>query len=73
MRQFVLEQRILSCWNVIDDIKVVRAAIADNRLTKDQMENVLLGLEELYELKFQQVYHTFEEYQTFGEGDDYAS
>ena len=70
MRRFVLEQSILSCWNVIDEIKVVRTAIADDLLTKDQMENVLLGLEELYSLKFQHAYRTLEEYQTFGEDND---
>lgn len=55
---FALEQAILDCWHVTSDIKL----IYDNSesLTEDQLANALLGLKELYELKFNHLWNEFE-------------
>lgn len=60
--RFDLEQQILDCWHVIDDIKMLTTAVCDHSppLTEDQIANVLIGLETLYQLKFERLYETFE-------------
>jgi len=58
--KFELEQAIMDAWHVVDDIDTVyhRGDI----LNEDQMMNLLLGLKELYQLKFEKLFDTFEEY-----------
>lgn len=58
-KRFDLEQKILGCWSITDDLKVL--ADAWDQLTEDQKQNILLGLMELYELKFNICFNTFEE------------
>lgn len=58
-KRFDLEQEILGCWSIIDDLKVL--ADTWDQLTEDQKQNILLGLMELYELKFNICFNTFEE------------
>jgi hypothetical protein len=61
MTRFDLENRILECWNVTGDIDVVFEGMLDSDLSVDQTANMLLGIKELYELKFQKLWNTFEE------------
>jgi hypothetical protein len=57
---FDLEQEIMSCWSVVEDIKVVYST---ERLyeNEDEMQNVLLGISALYQIKFESLFNTFEE------------
>jgi hypothetical protein len=62
--RFDLEQQILDCWKIVDDIKlldknVLEGKIEGGNLTQDEISNYLLGLESIYELKFQQLFDTF--------------
>jgi len=62
--RFDLEQQMLDCWKIIDDIKlldknVLEGKIEGGNLTQDEISNYLLGLETIYELKFQQMFDTF--------------
>jgi hypothetical protein len=62
--RFDLEQQILDCWKIIDDIKlldknVLEGKIEGGKLTQDEISNYLLGLESIYELKFEQLFDTF--------------
>jgi hypothetical protein len=62
--RFDLEQQILDCWKIIDDIKlldknVLEGKIEGGNLTQDEISNYLLGLESIYELKFEQLFDTF--------------
>lgn len=62
--RFDLEQQILDCWKIIDDIKlldknVLEGKIEGGNLTNDEISNFLLGLESIYELKFHQMFDTF--------------
>ena len=61
--RFELEQQILKCWNVTDDIKMLRRAMLDGEkaLTTDQIDNALLGIITLYEMRFEETFATFEE------------
>lgn len=60
MTRFDLEQQILDCWNVTKDIDLIFKNSCDGKLTDDNLQNVLLGLSALYEMKFEQMWETFE-------------
>lgn len=57
--RFDLEQEIMECWNVTKDIQ--NLYYAEENLTEDQRQNYLLGLEQIYEVKFQKLWDTFEQ------------
>lgn len=54
-----LEQEIMNCWQVVDDLKTIYSA---ERLydSEDEMQNALLGLCTLYQLKFEQMFSVYE-------------
>jgi hypothetical protein len=59
--RFDLEQLILKNWEVVTEIKHLRELISDGKPTQDQIENYLLGLETIYEVKFNKLWDCFEE------------
>ena len=59
--RFDLEQQILDCWHIVDELKTLSEAVCDNNLSTDQTANILMGLEQLYQLKFDKLFQTFEE------------
>jgi len=59
--RFDLEQLILKNWEVVTEIKHLRELISDGKPTQDQLENYLLGLETIYEVKFNKLWDCFEE------------
>ena len=62
MIQFDLEQQIMTCWGIIDDIKCL-TKIADMRqVTEDERQNYLLGLETIYQAKFEILQDMFEQF-----------
>lgn len=59
--RFDLEQDIMNCWSVVDDIKELNRCMLDRRkLTEDEVSNYLLGLETIYQVKFERLFETFE-------------
>lgn len=59
--QFELEQRIMQCWHIVDDIRDLYKTICDGRkLDEDELANVMLGLETMYDLKFSLLFTAFE-------------
>jgi hypothetical protein len=58
--RFSLEQEIMDCWHVTDDIQTLFEAVMDKDLTQDKIANVLLGMKDLYHLKFEKLFNTFE-------------
>ena len=58
--RFDFEQQIMDCWGVVDDIKTVYNADDLRELSKDEMQNLLLGLYTLYQLKFEILFNQFE-------------
>lgn len=58
--RFDLEQQIMECWNITKDIQLLRETISDKIVTQDFQENYLLGLETIYETKFEKLWETFE-------------
>ena len=59
--QFDFEQQIMMCWNITTDLKDLREGIMDRGLTPDQIGNILCGIEQLYELRFQKLFGQFED------------
>lgn len=62
--RFDLEQQIMACWNIIEDIQLLNKGVLEGRpegstMTQDEISNYLLGLESIYSLKFEQMFDTF--------------
>ena len=57
--RFDLEQEIMGTWNIIDELK----CLADgwDNLTEDNKLNIIIGLIDLYHLKFNTMFDTFEQ------------
>ena len=61
MKQFDLEQSIMECWNITTDIADLHEAVLEYPdWTTDKTSNVLIGLEQLYEIKFDKCFRNFE-------------
>jgi hypothetical protein len=60
--RFDFEQQLLDCWNITKDIRTVYEGVSDSSpaMTEDQIANALIGLETLYELKFNKLWSMFE-------------
>ena len=61
--QFDLEQQIMECWNVTTDLRRVTEYLLDAPLEpnrEDKIANMLMGMEALYEVKFDKCFKTFE-------------
>jgi hypothetical protein len=58
-----LEQPIMDCWSICDDLKIICTQIydGDNEPTKDEIGNVITGIQQLYQWKFEQLFHQYEE------------
>lgn len=59
--QFDLEQQILDCWGICEDLDTLFEGICNTNMTQDQISNVVLGMAELYRLKFERCFNTFED------------
>ena len=57
---YELEQQILDCWHVVDDLDILLEGVLEKELTKDEISNIILGLKSLYQLKFDKAFDTFE-------------
>ena len=60
---FDLEQKIMDCWGIVDDIETLYAQLLDGETkpTTDEIANVLLGIKQLYQYKFSQTFDKFED------------
>lgn len=58
--QFDYEQEIMHCWNVVEDIDLLLEGVMERDLTKDQISNILLGMKEMYQLRFERLFEYFE-------------
>jgi hypothetical protein len=61
--RFDFEQQIMDCWRVTSDIKTVTEYLLDAPLEagrEDKIANMLMGIEALYEAKFDKLFRQFE-------------
>ena len=62
--RFEFEQQIMACWNVTSDVKTVAEYLMDAPLEpgrEDKMANMLIGIEALYQAKFDKLFSQFED------------
>ena len=52
-----LEERIMNCWNVVEDMKDY---VHSEHLEDDRVMNFLIGMAELYQVKFERMWSTYE-------------
>lgn len=53
--RFKVEEMILQCWSILEDLDYVAEYVEDN----DKASNMILGLKSLYEAKFQKLWEVF--------------
>lgn len=58
--RFDFEQDLMKCWSITDDLKLLTEAVLEKELTRDQISNILIGMTELYELRFDKLFSDFE-------------
>ena len=58
-----LEQHIMECWQLVDDVHLLYEQVMNKDLYKDQdrLANALLGLYTIYGMKFGLAFDTYEE------------
>lgn len=64
--RFDLEQEIMECWNITSDIEEVYTYVMNGEenmdtIRRDKVANMLLGLAQLYDLRFTKTFNTFTE------------
>lgn len=59
MDRFELEQAIIACGNVSDDIDILLETILDDATDRDRLANALLGMRELHELRCKKTFDIF--------------
>lgn len=57
--RFDLEQQIMQCWGIVDELDYVLEAVEEG--DEDKIMNLLIGLKELYARKFDKMFNTFEQ------------
>jgi hypothetical protein len=59
--RFDLEQHIMKCWNVTEDIDLLNFNVLEKDMSKDEISNFLLGLKTIYNAKFEDLFDNFGE------------
>jgi hypothetical protein len=50
---------ILDCWRVCNDLEVVFKEVGDGEPTEDELMNALIGMQQLYQWKFEQLFNKY--------------
>ena len=60
---YELEPHIMDCWSVCNDLESVFRQIGDGERypTPDEMMNALMGMQQLYQWKFEQLFFKYEQ------------
>lgn len=58
--RFDLEQGIMKCWSVVDDIDMLYEGVLERDMSNDDIANALLGMKVLYQMKFEKCFELFE-------------
>lgn len=59
--RFDLEQHIMKCWNITDEITLLNKNVLEKDMSKDDISNFLLGLTTIYNCKFEELFDGFSE------------
>ena len=60
-KMYELEPMIMDCWHVCNDLEAVFKQIGDGERdpTQDELMNALIGIQQLYEWKFEQLFNKY--------------
>ena len=58
-----LEVKIMDCWSVCNDLETVFQQVGDGerKPTTDELMNALMGMQQLYQWKFEQLFSKYED------------
>jgi hypothetical protein len=57
-----LEEKIMDCWSICNDLETVFQQIGDEREpTTTELMNALMGMQQLYQWKFKQLFSAYED------------
>jgi len=59
--RFDFEQQMMDCWGVVDDLKTIYHLQDLRETSEDEMQNLLLGLFTMYQVKFEILQKMFED------------
>jgi hypothetical protein len=60
--RFNFENQLMKCWDIVEEVRLLNELVLESdTVTTDQISNYLLGLETIYEAKFEKLYRQFEE------------
>lgn len=59
--RFDFETQIMNCWHVTTDLKDLNEEVLEGNLSKDQISTALMGIEQMYEIRFQKLFRQFEQ------------
>lgn len=59
--RFDMEQQVMTCWSICEDLETLCEGVLERDMSADQISNVLLGLQGLYQLKFEKLWDQFEQ------------
>jgi hypothetical protein len=57
IKLYELEEQIMKCWGVTDDLKVLLESVEHD----DRQSNILIGLIDLYDMKFEKLFKIYEQ------------
>jgi hypothetical protein len=56
-----LEERIMDCWNILEQIDTTLQIVDRTKCDEDAVSNALIGIKQLYQTKFEVMFETFED------------
>ena len=59
-KRFDLEQQIMTCWSVCEDLKAIETTFDSRKMSEDELLNLLIGVRTLYQIKFENLFASFE-------------
>lgn len=54
-----LEQKIMQCWGICDDLEVIAQMLDEE--SPDKVQDTIRGLKDLYEFKFNKLFEAYEQ------------
>lgn len=55
-----MEENIMACWQVEQDLDILLEYVMEGDLDRDRIANIVLGMKELSNLRFDKLFNNFE-------------
>lgn len=67
MNVYEFEQKIMAAWSTKEDIELIYKNYLDGKekMTEDEVANVLIGLSAIHDMRMQQVWEDFEKFVSY--------